>query len=163
MEYQKDIKNITRFVREQIIRRPRSEVFSFFQNHANLLLLTPPSVHLKVLSAESETLKKGARYRYKMRMGVDMIWETLITSVEAPYQFEDVQLKGPYAYWRHVHKFEEHGDTTRVIDEVYYRLPFGELGNFLGRTWVNEKLNKLFDYRHEALNRHNWNQSANLQ
>ena len=153
MEYKKDLKNITKFIREQIVPRPQAEVFSFFQNHANLLLLTPPSVRLKVLHAESETLKKDAHYRYKMRMGVDMIWEALITRVEPPFLFEDVQLKGPYAYWRHIHRFEERDGATRVIDEVHYRLPFGWLGNLLGRAWVDKKLNELFDYRHEALKR----------
>ena len=151
MEHQK---NITRFVREQIIDRPRPEVFAFFQNHSNLLLLTPPGVRLRVLQADSDKLKDGARYRYKMRIGIDMIWETLITQLKPPCLFEDIQLKGPYAYWRHVHKFEEHGDKTGVIDEVYYRLPFGWLGNFLGCAVVNKKLNELFDYRHEALARY---------
>ena len=154
MEYKEDLKNITKFIREQVIPQPRAEVFSFFKNHASLLLLTPPSVRLKVLHAESDILKKDAHYRYKMRIGIDIIWETLITRVESPYLFEDVQLKGPYAYWKHVHRFEEHGRGTKIIDEVYYRLPFGWLGNFFGQGWVDGKLRELFNYRYELLSRH---------
>ncbi len=155
MEYKKSVatlKNLHSLRQQQLIPRTRQEVFSFFETHSNLAKLTPPSLCLKVLSADSEKLKLNARYRYKIRLlGVPLSWTTLITRCEPPYFFEDVQLNGPYAYWKHVHQFEETNDGTLMTDEVHYQLPLGWLGNTFGKKFAETNLRKVFDYRRENL------------
>ena len=146
------MKNLRTFHQEQTIPCPRQEVFSFFENHSNLLKLTPPWLHLRVRSADLEKLALNARYRYAIRLsGIPISWTTLITRCEPPFLFEDIQQNGPYAYWKHVHKFEERGDSTLMTDEVHYQLPFGSIGNLFGGVFAEKNLKKVFEYRKESL------------
>ncbi len=65
--------------------------------------------------------------------------------------FADRQVRGPFAYWYHRHLFLDDGEgETLLRDEVDYRLPLGMLGELLGSRFVNLKLQKIFDHRHEA-------------
>jgi ligand-binding SRPBCC domain-containing protein len=47
------------------------------------------------------------------------LWWSLtsrITAVEVPARFEDVQERGPFAWFRHEHRFEAVGQRTRMHD-----------------------------------------------
>ncbi len=140
------------FRQEQTIRRPRAEVFSFFEHHSNLARLTPPWVRLRIVSSDSETLKAGARFHYRLRIsGLPVSWKTWITKCEPPHFFEDVQLEGPYASWTHRHTFEETAAGTLIRDEVLYRLPFGRIGDAAGGVFVGKNLKRIFEFRKSAL------------
>jgi ligand-binding SRPBCC domain-containing protein len=63
------------------------------------------------------------------------VWWSLtsrITAVEAPVRFEDVEDRGPFASFRHEHRFERNGDGTRMRDHWEHRSPLGPLG----RLWT---------------------------
>ena len=65
--------------------------------------------------------------------------------------FSDVQVSGPFAYWKHTHTFEPDGPTACFLeDRVEYALPFGVLGRWFAGWYVRRKLTKLFEYRHEV-------------
>lgn len=49
--------------------------------------------------------------------------------------------------WHHRHTFEAVGDSTRMIDEVNYRLPLGWIGPVMHRWMVQNDLKAIFDYR----------------
>jgi ligand-binding SRPBCC domain-containing protein len=51
-----------------------------------------------------------------------------ITEFDRPHRFVDEQVRGPFARFRHVHRFEPEGEGTMVIDEVEFDAPFGSLG-----------------------------------
>ena len=79
--------------------------------------------------------------------GVPLRWLTEIEIWRPPYEFVDVQVKGPYKLWRHIHRFQESKDGTRIVDVVNYTLPFGPLGRWVHRLQVADDLDKIFDYR----------------
>ena len=63
--------------------------------------------------------------------------------------FSDVQVKGPFARWKHVHRFSKaKGGASQLSDEIDYRLPFGFLGSLIGGWLVKKKLERTFNYRH---------------
>jgi ligand-binding SRPBCC domain-containing protein len=59
----------------------------------------------------------------------------------------DVQLKGPYSYWHHTHRFQEEEGGTRILDEVRYMMPMSYLGRVVHALFVKRQLNRIFDYR----------------
>jgi ligand-binding SRPBCC domain-containing protein len=67
-------------------------------------------------------------------------------------RFVDAQLRGPYALWVHTHTFEADGPNAVVIsDDVRYALPFGPLGALAHAAFVRRDLERIFDYRAQAV------------
>jgi ligand-binding SRPBCC domain-containing protein len=68
--------------------------------------------------------------------------------------FCDEQEQGPFAYWKHCHRFAEERVEgrvgTRITDEIEYVLPLGPLGAMANELFVQRQLQSTFDYRHHA-------------
>ena len=67
-----------------------------------------------------------------------------------PRDFEDTQVRGPYAKWVHRHTFTPAGVETLMEDEVRYRLPFGPAGR-LAHVVVRRQLQRIFTYREQVI------------
>jgi len=67
--------------------------------------------------------------------------------------FSDKQLKGPYKIWEHTHQFVEKGKGVLMKDEVKYVLPFGIIGRMIHSLMVRKKIERIFNYRKEILNK----------
>ena len=138
--------------REITINRPRSEVFEFFSNAANLQRITPPDLGFSIITPHPIEMREGATIEYRIRLnGFPMNWKTLISKWDSPREFVDEQLLGPYKQWIHTHRFEEVGQNqTLITDEVRYRLPlepFGDIAHF----FVERQLEYIFDFRETAV------------
>ena len=84
------------------------------------------------------------------------LWWSLtsrITAVEAPVRFEDVQERGPFGWFRHEHRFETVGGTTRMYDHWEHRSPFGPLGRLVDRLVLGRYMRSLLVTRNAALKR----------
>lgn len=82
------------------------------------------------------------------------LWWSLtsrITVVEAPVRFEDVQERGPFAWFRHEHQFESIGDVTRMHDLWEHRSPLGPLGRLVDRLVLGRYMRSLLATRNAAL------------
>ncbi len=138
--------------REQWIERPIDEVFSFFADAHNLEEITPPWVGFKILSMSTDSIEEGTTIRYHLRLhGIPVHWWTEICDWNPPHCFVDEQTKGPYKLWRHTHRFEAHGNRTKMIDEVQYSLPSGILGRIVHSVKVRKDVSRIFDYRRERI------------
>jgi ligand-binding SRPBCC domain-containing protein len=138
--------------RETLIPAPRDRVFPFFAVAANLERLTPPSLRLRILTPGPIEIRAGTVIEYRLSLsGLPVRWRSLIETWEPPARFADVQLTGPYAFWRHTHSFEEAGDQTRMRDRVEYALPFGPLGALANGLFVKRRLAEIFDFRERAV------------
>ena len=92
----------------------------------NLVKLTPPSVDLQVQTSGEIVLAPGQIVDYSLRMyGVTMRWQARIVEFEPLRRFVDMQERGPYRYWRHIHEFEPVPGGTVIRDTVDYELPLG--------------------------------------
>ncbi len=141
-----------RLVREQLIRRPREEVFAFFADAANLERITPDFLKFKITSPLPIEMRSGALIEYRLRLfGVPFNWQTLIESWEPPVRFTDIQLKGPYRRWHHTHEFIEVDEGTLCVDTVDYELPLGLLGGLAHALFVRRSLNQIFNHRCEVI------------
>jgi ligand-binding SRPBCC domain-containing protein len=92
------------------------------------------------------------------------IWWSLtsrVTVVEPPTRFEDIQERGPFASFRHVHRFESlPGGGTRMHDRWEHRSPFGPLGRLADRVVLAHHMRRLLETRNAALKREAETQAA---
>lgn len=134
------------------IRADRARVFEFFGNPENLARITPPWLGFTIVSAPRRSLQEGDRIEYLIRLtGVRVRWVTRIVSWNEGESFEDLQEKGPYAYWLHLHTFEDVEGGVRMTDRVEYRVPFGIVGRLVAGWWVDRRVSEIFDYRERAI------------
>jgi ligand-binding SRPBCC domain-containing protein len=135
--------------RHQRVAAPRSEVFAFYADAANLEQMTPRGLGFTILTPQPIAMRAGSRIDYRIKLhGIPMTWHTLIEQFEPDVRFIDVQLKGPYAVWRHTHTFEDaEGGGTEVGDRVVYDMPLGPLGSIAHALFVKRQLARIFDHR----------------
>ena len=138
--------------RTQLVGRPVPEVFSFFSDASNLEALTPPFLHFRILTPMPMELRAGAQLDYRLSLfGVPVRWRTRITDWQAGRRFVDEQESGPYALWRHTHEFEARGSSTLMLDVVDYSEPLGPLGAVAHVLFVRRTLDRIFDFRRDAI------------
>ncbi len=66
-------------------------------------------------------------------------------------QFQDVQVKGPFARWEHTHRMIPKGPDQSVLeDHVEYRLPLAPLSEWLGSGTAQTQIDRMFAYRHRV-------------
>src|SRR5262249_51913108 len=127
--------------REVTVPQSLPVVFDFFSKAENLQALTPPWVHFRIVTPQPIAMRQGAKIEYHLRVrGIGIRWLSEIELWNPPREFVDVQLKGPYKFWRHTHRFEETKGGTRITDLVEYTLPFGPLGRLVHRLQVRRDL-----------------------
>lgn len=74
-----------------------------------------------------------------------------ITEHDAPHCFVDEQIRGPFARWRHEHRFESLGGSTRMIDTVEFASPLGVIGSAVDRLFLRRYMQRLLERRNEWL------------
>ena len=128
--------------------RRLDEVFEFFSDPMNLARITPESLGFEILEAPSRKLREGDRIRYRIRLfGVPLRWVTLIEEWRDGHSFVDLQERGPYRLWRHLHEFVEVPEGVQMLDRVEYELPLGIPGRVFGGWLVRRQLDAIFDFR----------------
>ena len=127
---------------------PRAEVFEFFSRAENLERVTPPELAFRIATPLPIAMRTGTLIDYTLGLfGVRFGWRTEITRWNPPIEFEDTQLKGPYAQWIHRHCFRDlPTGGTAIEDVVRYRLPLGAIGR-LAHPVVRWQLRRIFRYR----------------
>ena len=140
--------------RTQRLNCSLEEAWEFFSSPKNLPRITPPDMKFKIMSdLPEENIYKGMLIDYTVApvLGIDMNWRTEITNVDPNKSFTDNQVKGPYKLWNHFHEFIPNEDGVLVKDTVDYELPLGILGNIAHSLFVRKKLDYIFDYRHQVI------------
>ena len=141
---------------ETLIRRSRinasaAEVYAWHALPGALERLTPPGEKFQVME-KTGGIERGARVVLQFgRWPFQRRWVAEHQDYEEGRYFSDMQVSGPFAYWKHTHRFEPDGPGSCILeDRVEYALPFGFLGRWFGGWYVRRRLAKLFAYRHEV-------------
>jgi ligand-binding SRPBCC domain-containing protein len=140
-----------RFLKESRIAAPPQRVFDFHESEGALQRLTPPWEKVEVESG-GHSLAPGSRVVLKTKLGpLTLRWVAEHVDYDPPRLFSDRQVSGPFASWFHRHHFLDDGQGGTILrDEVEYAVPMGFLGRTFGGAFIEEKLRKMFDYRHEV-------------
>jgi ligand-binding SRPBCC domain-containing protein len=132
----------------QVLPVARAKAFGFFEDPRNLFEITPDWLDFRMLDRSRAEVFEGAEFDYTIRwLSFRLFWRSRIVGYRPPDSFTDVQVKGPYSYWSHLHTFNEEDGSTLIKDEVTYRPPFGPFGRFLHRLIIRRQLSEIFRYR----------------
>jgi ligand-binding SRPBCC domain-containing protein len=143
-----------KFSTQQYLPLTPGQAWDFFSTPLNLPGITPPDLGLRIINPENpDSIYDGMRIDYIVRpvFYIPLKWKTGISGIRPNAEFTDTQLSGPYAKWEHHHQFVPVGDGTLMIDQVTYRVPFGMMGRLLNRLFVRKKIEAIFRYRKETL------------
>ena len=140
--------------RSQLVALSVEDSFAFFADAYNLEAVTPPWLGFRILTPPPIAMQEGTIIEYVLTThGLPVRWRTEIVEWEPGRRFVDRQVKGPFSVWEHTHAFEERPDGTLIRDTVLYRMPFGPLGEVAHRALVARDLERIFDYRRDAVER----------
>ena len=130
--------------------------WNFFSNARNLAVITPSDMDFRILSPSLPLeIYEGMHIDYFVRplLGISFHWQTEISKVKKPEIFTDRQVKGPFLFWEHTHRFTPSKNGVMMNDEVIYSLPFGALGSLTHRLLVKKRIEHIFAFRRRILNR----------
>lgn len=142
--------------REQIVRAPLSQTWRYFSNPNNLQHITPKELGFRVLTRDlPQEIYAGLFIEYKVSplLRIPVTWVTEITHVEHEMMFADEQRIGPYRIWSHKHFFRKEKKYTHMTDRVDYALPPVPLQGLVNKLVVERKLEEIFSFRYEAVER----------
>ncbi len=137
--------------------------WKFFSSANNLSKITPKDMNFTVRTKmESDEIFEGMIIDYYVSplLGIKMDWQTEITQVNHQRSFTDFQKKGPYKFWNHFHEFIPNEKGVLIKDTVDYELPIGFLGEIAHSIFVKSKLEHIFSYRFDILEKM-FNQKTN--
>jgi len=144
------------FRTQQLIKTDLDLVWSFFSNPEHIHTLTPAQMRFRTITQNlPNQIHENLVIVYKISpiFPIPLKWETKIISVKTHKNFVDILTKGPYKKWHHLHTFEKTKQGVLLTDEVTYELPFDFIGNFFHRILVKKKIEKLFTYRTQQINK----------
>jgi len=142
------------FQREQYLSASLSEAWAFISDPKNLQRITPPEMGFRVRTPElPEQMYAGMLIAYTVRplLGIPTTWVTEITHVVPQHYFVDEQRVGPYTLWHHQHRIEPSGKGVLMTDIVSYQPPLGVLGRLANALVIRKKLEDIFAFRKQAL------------
>ncbi|MFL6428916.1 MAG: SRPBCC family protein [Acidobacteriaceae bacterium] len=156
------------FTTDQWVPFPVDRVFAFFADPLNLPRLMPAWQDARIDSLELQTPGRGASshaagrgsrillsFRPVPLSPLRLRWLALIDDYLVDHHFCDLQVTGPFGYWRHCHLLgaEMHGDVdgTRVTDVVDYAWPGGPISSALDMLGGRLQIRGLFHYRQRKL------------
>lgn len=128
------------------------ELWAWHHRSGCLERLVPPWEATTVVE-RSIDLAPGSRTVLEIKTGpLTKRWIAEHLAVDDPYTFRDDAIEGPFAKWSHTHAMRSTGDERSALtDHVRYAVPMGRLGDFVAGSWVQNKIDAMFRYRHEVL------------
>lgn len=144
---------MTQLSRQQFLPISPEVAWNFFSNPTNLALITPPKMGFIIHSALPPQIYTGLQIHYTIRplFGIPVKWVTEIMETDSPHFFVDEQRKGPYAYWRHEHRFVPKANGVLMTDHLQYRIGKSLAGWVAGKIFVHQSVMEIFDFRFKKL------------
>ena len=139
---------------QQVIKSDMNTVWEFIANPRNLKTITPDYMGFDITSEEvPEVMYEGMIISYKVSpfFNIKNDWVTEITRIRENEFFVDEQRIGPYVFWHHQHFFRQTDQGIDMRDKVTYSPPFGVLGAICNNLFIRKKLEDIFNYRKEAI------------
>ena len=132
------------------------DAWSFITTPSNLKKVTPKAMSFRILSDNDQTkVYPGMIIIHEVvpLLGIKMKWMTEITQCMEKKRFVDEQRVGPYKMWHHQHIIEDHESHVIMKDIITYIPPFGIIGRIANKVFIKKKINSIFQYRREILDK----------
>ena len=140
---------------KQLLNETIEKVWDFLSTPKNLDEITPKDMKFEITSSLPPKIHSGLIITYKIEVFplIKYNWVTEIKSVVSNHYFIDEQRFGPYRFWHHQHKIEIYNGKSLMTDTIYYALPFGWFGKLLHKIFIRKKLEQIFQFRYEYLDK----------
>ena len=124
----------------------QAKVFEWHTKEGTLSRLLTPWDKI-TLVRKDRSLKPGTKVILKIKKyGLSFKWIAKHTHYNPPNSFVDIQKKGPFASWKHLHEFVVKDENhSELVDKVYYQTPLG-----LGKKSAANVVDRMFEYRHKV-------------
>ena len=124
-------------------------LFAWHERAGAFERLTPGFMPAKVIS-RSGGITNGSRVTLGIPVGpLTTTWEMEHVGYVKGREFRDVQRRGPFAHWEHIHMMEPAADGTSVLDDsITYALPLPPFGDAVAGWFTKERLARLLQWRH---------------
>lgn len=140
-----------KFVKESLINASPDRVFAFHELPDAFERLMPPWEDARIIQkADISMVGSRAIIEQKIFGLIPSRWVAEHTAYDPPRSFEDTQVSGPFASWRHRHIVGPHAEGATLRDEIAFEPPLWLLGQLATPLFILPKLEKLFAFRHEA-------------
>jgi len=142
------------FEQTQKINTSKEDLWKFISSPSNLKKITPNYMGFDITSKNSsEKMYEGMLISYVVKpiLNIKTKWVTEITHINEGVFFIDEQRMGPYKLWHHQHFIEEIPGGVLMKDIVSYIPPFGFVGVIANKLFIKDKLNQIFAFRNQAL------------
>lgn len=139
---------------EITVKAPLEEIWNFIATPANLNKITPSDMSFEIVSKVPDEMYNGLILEYRVKIPIvgNQRWISEIKHISPFKRFVDEQIMGPYKFWYHEHIVEAISeDKTKMIDQVFYQLPFGIFGKIAHPIFVAKQLNKIFTFRRKSM------------
>lgn len=134
-----------RFERASVLPHPPARVWAWHLEPAAFARLTPPWQRVEVLRHDG--VAEGARAELRLRAGpLRLRWRALHRDVRPGAAFTDVQERGPFAAWTHVHAIAAAAGGCRMLDAIDW-----EPAWWMPAAAVRRELERAFAWRHRRL------------
>ena len=141
--------------RQQQLSMTQNQAWDFFTSPHFLNQITPDFFHVEITSPVPENIYAGLLISYRMKavFGLPMSWLSEICHCDEPKRFVYQQRVGPFNFWSHEVSISECPEGVVLEDIVFYTMPWGWLGELMHYVLIGEKLKRIFDTRHDFLQR----------
>lgn len=140
-----------KFTKESVIKASPERVFAFHELPDAFERLVPPWEDAKIVQkANIAEIGSRAIIEQKIFGLIPSRWVAEHTAYDPPRMFEDVQISGPFASWRHRHVIEPHEEGAVLRDEIEFEPPMSIIGDLAAPLFILPRIEKMFDYRHRV-------------
>ncbi len=141
-----------RYIKKTPIKTSVERLADYHAGMGAVERLTPPWVPVRVVSRTGTGIHTGTRIKFHLGGSrMFLTWESEHVEYEENSFFTDVQIRGPFTHWKHIHRFLPCKDSFAVMeDEVHFSLPGGTLA-WPFYSFVFKQLDRVFAYRHRIL------------
>lgn len=143
--------NTQKFIYRSYFPCTAEELYHFHSRPGALERLLPPWDGSEVVWKKG-TLAPGGKVLMKLRQGpISFHWEAHHIAETPGLVFQDIQHKGPFARFAHVHKFSDTAEGALLEDEIEFALPFQNVLPPFANNQVVQMLTRIFSYREHTI------------
>ncbi len=140
-----------KFIYRSIFPCTVEELYAFHSRPGALERLLPPWDGSEVVWKKG-SLAAGGKVLMRLRQGpVSFPWEAHHIREVPGVMFQDIQHKGPFAKFSHVHRFRDTPEGAILEDEIEFALPCQSVMPKVATHHVREMLTRIFTYREHTL------------
>lgn len=139
-----------RFQFDSVVNVAPELLYAWHEQRGAFYRLIPPWASAEVRRYDG--VIEGGLVALRVPVGPAKVdWMAEIRDVQAGRQFRDIQIKGPFRSWNHLHSVRSHGDgASDLIDSIDASYPRSVALVPPARHRIERSIEQAFAYRHEV-------------